>query len=101
MISNALKYAPGSDIDIAVSSGGPGYCQLHFLDRGPGIPAARHSALFTPFFRVEGSRDDGVSSGLGLSLARQIIGNAGGQLWYQDRDGGGACFVLSLPHAVD
>src|SRR5690606_11729856 len=98
MISNALKYAPGSDVDIAVSNGGPGFCQLHFQDRGPGIPGNRHAALFTPFFRVE-NVDDGVSSGLGLSLARQIIGAAGGQLWYQEREGGGACFILSLPQA--
>lgn len=101
MISNALKYAPGSDVEVAVDSGGPGFWQLRFQDRGPGIPAARRSALFTPFFRVDNSRDDGVSSGLGLSLARQIINTLGGELWYEDRDGGGACFVLALPHAGD
>ncbi|TDK23066.1 hybrid sensor histidine kinase/response regulator [Luteimonas aestuarii] len=99
MISNALKYAPGSDLDISVCSGGPGFWQIHFEDRGPGIPASQREALFTPFFRIEGSRDDGVSSGLGLSLARQIVGNLGGELWYEDRDGGGARFVISLPQA--
>jgi len=48
--------------------------------------------------------EDGLSSGLGLSLARQIIVGAGGDLWYEDRDGGGAVFVIELPailqHAV-
>lgn len=101
MISNALKYAPGSDLDITVCSGGPGFWQLHFEDRGPGIPATQREALFTPFFRIEGSRDDGVSSGLGLSLARQIIDGVGGELWYEDRDGGGARFILALPQAAD
>ena len=42
---------------------------------------------------------DGLSSGLGLSLAKQIIGNADGQLWYEDREGGGARFVIELPEA--
>ena len=41
----------------------------------------------------------GLSSGLGLSLAKQIIVDAGGQLWYEDREGGGARFVIELPEA--
>ena len=101
LIGNALKYAPGSDVDIAVCAGGPGFWQLHVEDRGPGVPAARQSALFTPFFRVDARQDDALSSGLGLSLARQIIERAGGQLWYEDRDGGGARFVIALPTAAD
>ena len=100
LISNALKYAPGSDIEITVVRGDPGFWHLRVEDRGPGIPAQRQSALFTPFFRIaETARDDGVSSGLGLSLARQNIDNAGGQLWYEDREGGGARFVIALPEA--
>ena len=101
MISNALKYAPGSDIEVAVGSGGPGFWQLRFEDRGPGIPQTRQSALFTPFFRVDANHNDGVSSGLGLSLARQIINTVGGELWYEDREGGGASFVIALPDAGD
>src|SRR3546814_20913211 len=42
-----------------------------------------------------------MSSGLGLSLARQIVASAGGQLWYEDRDGGGARFVIELPDAAE
>ena len=42
---------------------------------------------------------NGMSSGLGLSLARQIVDHAGGQLWYEDRDGGGARFIIELPVA--
>jgi two-component system sensor histidine kinase/response regulator len=42
---------------------------------------------------------DGLSSGLGLSLAKQIIDQNGGQLWYEDREGGGARFVIELPMA--
>ncbi len=100
LISNALKYAPDGDVEISVVGGGPGFWHLRVEDRGPGIPKQRQAGLFTPFFRIaETARDDGVSSGLGLSLARQIIGNAGGQLWYEDREGGGARFVIALPEA--
>ena len=101
LVSNARKYAPGSDVAITADAGAPGYWRLRVADRGPGVPRDRQRALFTPFARL--SADDpaipGGSSGLGLSLARQIVSNAGGQLWYEDREGGGACFVVELPEA--
>jgi len=101
LISNAIKYAPGSDIDLSVHAGAPGFQQLRVEDRGPGIPAGQQPSLFTPFFRASaGDRaTDEVSSGLGLSLARQIVEAIGGELRYEDREGGGACFVLELPEA--
>jgi len=76
---------------------------LCVLDRGGGVPSEKRRDLFKPFMRLSGM-EDGLSSGLGLSLARQIIVGAGGDLWYEDRDGGGAVFVIELPailqHAV-
>jgi two-component system sensor histidine kinase/response regulator len=99
LISNAMKYAPGSTVELSIRHGSPGFCQLWVEDRGPGIPAARQRELFKPFTRLSDAPADGVSSGLGLSLARQIIAGAGGQLWYEDREGGGARFVLELPVA--
>ena len=101
LATNAMKYAPGSDVDISCESGAPGYWRLCVADRGPGIPRDRQRELFTPFTRFTGEDPAraGSSSGLGLSLARQIVSNAGGQLLYEDREGGGACFVVELPEA--
>lgn len=102
LVSNAMKYAPQSDIDISVRSGAPGFWQLLVEDRGPGVPESHQRKLFKPFTRLgEIGPDDGMSSGLGLSLARQIVSNAGGQLWYEDREGGGARFVIELPEAAE
>src|SRR5690606_21531477 len=102
LVNNAMKYAPGSDIEISVRSSAPGFWQLLVEDRGPGIPAHQQRKLFKPFTRLgETNPDDDMSSGLGLSLARQIVANAGGQLWYEDRDGGGARFVIELPEAAN
>ena len=98
LVTNAMKYAPDSDIELHVRNGSPGYWQLHVQDRGPGIPAVRRTQLFKPFSRL-GEQDDGLSSGLGLSLARQILETSGGGLWYEDRDGGGARFVVEVPAA--
>ena len=103
LVSNALKYArDGGELELAVRPSAPGYWQLLAQDRGPGIPAAKQRDLFQPFRRLsDHDPADGLSSGLGLSLARQIVADAGGQLWYQDREGGGACFVIELPQAPD
>ena len=101
LVSNAMKYARGGgELELVVRPSAPGYWQLLTQDRGPGIPAAKQRELFKPFQRLaEHDPAGGLSSGLGLSLAKQIIGTAGGQLWYEDREGGGACFVVELPEA--
>lgn len=100
LVTNAMKYAPGSELLLAARPGAPGFWQLIVADRGPGIAPGRQRELFKPFVRLhEDSVDDGLSSGLGLSLARQIVANFGGQLWYEDRRQGGARFVVELPEA--
>src|SRR3546814_19151729 len=93
-----MKYAHGSDIEISVRSSAPGFWQLLVEDRGPGIPAQQQRKLFKPFPLLgEVDPDDAMSRGLGLSLARQIVATAGGQLWYEARDGGGLAFPSGLP----
>jgi two-component system sensor histidine kinase/response regulator len=100
LVTNAMKYAPGSELLLAARPGAPGFWQLIVADRGPGIPAALQRELFKPFVRLhEDAVDDGLSNGLGLSLARQIVANFGGQLWYEDRRRGGARFIVELPEA--
>jgi signal transduction histidine kinase len=101
LVSNAMKYAAaGGELDLCVQAASPGYWRVLARDRGPGIPASLQRELFKPFRRLtEVDPAAGLSSGLGLSLAKQIIANAGGTLWYEDREGGGACFVIELPEA--
>lgn len=100
LVSNAMKYAPGSTIDLSIRNSAPGFWQLLVEDRGPGIPPARQAQLFKPFTRLsETDPADGLSSGLGLSLAKQILSQYEGNLWYEDREGGGARFVIELPAA--
>jgi two-component system sensor histidine kinase/response regulator len=99
LVTNAIKYAPNCELTLAGRSGAPGYWQLIVADRGPGIPADKQRQLFKPFTRLHDG-NDGISNGLGLSLAKQIIANAGGQLWYEAREGGGALFVIELPETT-
>lgn len=101
LVTNAVKYArEGGELELLARPGAPGYWQLVVQDRGPGIPPSRHRELFKPFQRLSDiDPANGLSSGLGLSLAKQILSNAGGHLWYEDREGGGARFVIELPEA--
>ena len=96
LVSNAMKYAPGCTVELSARQASPGYWQLLVEDRGPGIPPLRQRELFKPFLRLHDAPSEN-SSGLGLSLAKQIVAGHGGHLWYEDREGGGARFVVELP----
>lgn len=105
LVSNAIKYAAtGGALTLRAVPGLPGHWQLRVEDRGPGVAADFQPLLFTPFRRARqedaGKRHFPCSSGLGLALARQVVTDAGGRLWYEDREGGGACFLLELPEVA-
>ncbi|MEO5595764.1 MAG: hybrid sensor histidine kinase/response regulator [Lysobacteraceae bacterium] len=101
LLSNAAKYAMQGGVALVfVRRGAPGFWQLCVSDRGCGIPRGRQQQLFQRFMRlVEPDPGDGLSSGLGLALTKQAIEGFGGHLWYEDRPGGGASFIIDLPAA--
>ena len=71
--------------------------ELRVCDRGPGVPEALRERIFEPFFRLPGHAEREGGVGLGLALVKQIAGRHGGQVRCEAHDGGGSCFVLSLP----
>ena len=100
LLSNALRYGGGdSNIDVELTRGTMGNLRVCVLDRGPGISASDRERLFRRFVRLEAGSESGDSTGLGLAIARQEAVQMGGQLWYEDRPGGGAMFALELPIA--
>jgi signal transduction histidine kinase len=105
LVSNAIKYAAsGGELALSAAPGAPGYWQLRVEDRGPGVAACFQPLLFTPFKRAQqeerGERHFPCSSGLGLALARQVVADAGGRLSHEDREGGGARFLIELPEVA-
>jgi signal transduction histidine kinase len=98
LVSNAIKYSPQeSRIDItAFKHGKSGRIQV--LDRGPGINDEDQAKLFQRFVRLSSEPTQGeTATGLGLALAKQQARAMGGNLWYEQRDGGGSIFTLELP----
>lgn len=93
LLDNAVKYArEGGELRFVMLQETDGW-DLEVLDRGPGVPWDLHERIFDKFFRADDkltARQPGC--GLGLSLARQMMRDLGGDLFYEPREGGGACF---------
>jgi two-component system, OmpR family, sensor histidine kinase RstB len=68
-------------------------------DRGPGVPEALRERIFEPFFRLPGHAEREGGVGLGLALVKQIAQRHRGSIRCTAQEGGGSCFVLSLPAA--
>lgn len=100
LLSNAVKYGPpDGEVVLSVARRG-GMAALAVHDRGPGIVTQDRERLFRRFVRLGTTPTGGeTSTGLGLALAKQRARAMGGDLWYEDRPGGGASFVFELPLA--
>ena len=71
---------------------------LDIIDRGRGIPETKLETVFDRFYSERPSDERfGEHSGLGLSIARQIVSAHNGQLTAHNHPGGGACVRLVLP----
>ena len=93
---DALLTAPlgQRETHLAISATGAGHVSLEMTDSGPGIPAEIQPRLFEPFFTTKAAGD---GTGLGLAICQRIIESLGGGIVARNQDGGGACFVVTLP----
>ena len=95
IVDNAIKYAPGSPIHIALDSPRAGAIVIAVSDSGPGIPPEDRDAIFERFYRGA-SRGEVEGSGLGLAIARRALERAGGTLALDATVEHGTRFVLTL-----
>ncbi len=96
LISNAIKYAPGTERIDVQSSADAHAVTVCVRDYGAGIPQALRKRVFERFF---GNAESGSHSGLGLGLfiSASIIQKHGGTIWVQEHEGKGAMFCFRLP----
>ena len=96
LIDNALKYGGTAEVHLTAQNNSIEIC---IDDNGPGIPEAKLTEVFTPFFRLDESRGGNTGgTGLGLSVALTIAHAHGGELTLINRQGGGLRARLVLPH---
>jgi signal transduction histidine kinase len=96
LLANAVKF--GSQAMVLVEDG-PSLV-IRVRDDGPGIPEAELERVFEPFYRLESSRNrDTGGSGLGLSIARDVVQAHGGSLVLANLPVRGLEAVVTLPRA--
>jgi signal transduction histidine kinase len=99
LMGNAWKFTQQNDDTavIEVGSWGNSLQTNYFVrDNGAGFSAADAVKLFTPFVRLHpGHEYEGT--GIGLAIARKIVGSHGGTIWAEGQPGFGATFSFTLP----
>lgn len=93
---NALKYAPGTKIEIGALTKPDGRKLIWIHDAGPGIPAHAQDRIFLRYERLNHSDRSG-GLGLGLYISREIVEAHGGSLKLESSPGKGSRFEILLP----
>ncbi len=87
IITNARKYAEGSDIEVWSRLEGRNIYELHIRDNGPGIPPEDMPFIFDKFYRGK-NKGDKNGAGLGLFIVKYIMETMGGNVELNNsRDG--------------
>ena len=95
LIDNAVKYAGAARVRIVREQG---RIVIVIDDDGLGIPTEEQEKVFAPFYRLDPARDpEKAGVGLGLSVARTIAREHGGDATLANRDDGGLSVRLELP----
>ncbi|GMA14930.1 hybrid sensor histidine kinase/response regulator [Deinococcus metallilatus] len=93
LVSNAIRVCGSPDlVSLEVSQAGGQACAA-VIDHGPGIPDHIKPRIFDKFYRGK----EAGSTGLGLTIAQQVVHSHGGTIEVLDTPGGGATFHVCFP----
>ena len=98
IMQNAVKYShENGSVDIWLENSDT--AKIYIKDIGPGIPENEIPNIFKRFYRVDKTRDRKTGgSGLGLSIAYEIIKMHNGRIDVQSKIGAGSTFIISIPY---
>ena len=98
LLDNALKYSPDSSpVRVGVKALN-GTVAVSIEDQGPGVGAQERRAIFRKFTRGAAARSLNVKgTGIGLTMANQIVKAHGGRLEVESEPGRGSTFTMVLP----
>ena len=98
LLSNAAKFSPAdAEIEMGLSLDGD-MVQFAVRDHGPGVPAELQGKMFQRFTQAKtGEKRKFKSTGLGLSICKQMTEGMGGQIGYLNNEDNGATFWVRFP----
>ena len=97
LLSNAFKFTPQhGSVRLSVSADTE-TARIAVRDSGPGIPAAERTRVFDRFHRVESTAGNQPGTGIGLALAKELVGLQGGSISVESEEGFGSTFTVTLP----
>lgn len=99
LIRNALTFTGAGDtITVSARGAAEGFIEVTVADTGEGIASEDLENVFERYYRADRSRSRATGgSGLGLSIAKQIVVAHGGRIHAETRPGGGTRIVILLP----
>ena len=103
LLNNSIKYnSEGGSVNVSAimmppDCSGITYMRINISDTGPGISAENIIKVFNPFERIGAEITETEGSGLGLSVAKKLIENMGGNIGVDSEFGNGCTFWIELP----
>jgi len=99
LLNNALRYTPPCSPLSLRASAGETEVIVSIEDCGPGISEPEQRKVFEKFYRGKDQRGRIPGTGMGLTIAREIVRAHHGRIWVESEPGKGARFLFSVPRA--
>lgn len=102
IVDNAIKYSSANSngkVDVSIIEGVK-FLELVVKDNGIGIPEDEQNKIFERFSRGSNSTklDPGGGSGLGLYIAKAVMEQGGGDIWFESKENEGTVFHVTFPY---
>jgi signal transduction histidine kinase len=99
LLTNAATHGKGCKVFVEARQE---WATVVIEDDGPGIPAAIIDRVFEPFFRIDPARQQPIpGAGLGLAIAKEIVGRQGGEIILTNRVSGGLRQEIRFPRYLE
>ncbi|MFP4647141.1 MAG: sensor histidine kinase [Candidatus Acetothermia bacterium] len=98
LLNNAVRHSPENETVTVSIERRAEEAVTHVIDNGEGIPSSELPHVFERFYRIDKSRNRSTGgSGLGLTIAREIVEAHDGEIWVESEVDKGSTFSFSLP----
>jgi len=97
LLTNAIKYNHDNGFLFIEAKKEKNVVTISFRDDGIGLSEEQIHQIFKEFYKVDWSRHDFNSSGLGLSIVKKIVEHHGGNIWVESNgENQGSTFYFTL-----